>query len=75
VLPDARAGINPKIVSTRLGHASVAFTLEVYTADVPELDCDAADQISGLFLPPIQRPARTGAPAQRPGRHTAWRST
>jgi integrase len=49
-----RAGINPKIVSIRLGHASVAFTLEVYTADVPELDRDAADQISGLFLPPIQ---------------------
>jgi integrase len=49
-----RAGANPKIVSTRLGHASVAFTLEVYTADVPELDRDAADQISGLFLPLIQ---------------------
>jgi integrase len=49
-----RAGINPKIVSTRLGHASVAFTLEVYTADVPELDRAAADQISGLFLPPVQ---------------------
>lgn len=47
-----RAGINPKIVSTRLGHASVAFTLEVYTADVPELDRDAAEQISELFLPP-----------------------
>jgi integrase len=49
-----RAGINPKIISTRLGHASVAFTLEVYTADVPELDRAAADQISGLFLPPVQ---------------------
>jgi len=30
-----RAGVNPKIVSTRLGHATVAFTLDTYTEDVP----------------------------------------
>jgi hypothetical protein len=47
-----RAEINPKIVSTRLGHATVAFTLDTYTADVPDLDRAAAEQISGLFLPP-----------------------
>jgi integrase len=52
-----RAGVNPKIVSTRLGHATVAFTLDTYTADVPELDRAAAEQISGLFLP-----AANGAP-------------
>jgi hypothetical protein len=47
-----RAGINPKTVSTRLGHATVAFTLDTYTADVPDLDrAAAAEQISGLFLP------------------------
>ncbi|WP_433299458.1 tyrosine-type recombinase/integrase [Pseudonocardia sp. CA-142604] len=47
-----RAGVNPKIVSTRLGHATVAFTLDTYTADIPELDRAAAEQITGLFLPP-----------------------
>ena len=26
-----RAGVHPKIVSERLGHASVAFTLDTYT--------------------------------------------
>jgi integrase len=46
-----RAGVNPKIVSTRLGHATVAFTLDTYTADVPDLDRAAAEQITGLFLP------------------------
>ncbi|GAA4546997.1 tyrosine-type recombinase/integrase [Pseudonocardia xishanensis] len=46
-----RAGVNPKIVSTRLGHATVAFTLETYTADIPELDQAAAITISNLFLP------------------------
>lgn len=47
-----RAGVNPKIVSTRLGHATVAFTLDTYTADIPELDQAAAVTISNLFLPP-----------------------
>jgi integrase len=46
-----RADVNPEIISTRLGHATVAFTLDTYTADVPELDRAAAEQISELFLP------------------------
>jgi integrase-like protein len=45
-----RAGVHPKIVSARLGHATVAFTLDTYTADVPELDQAAAQEISNLFL-------------------------
>jgi hypothetical protein len=52
-----RAGINPKIASTRLGHATVAFTLDTYTADIPELDRIAAEQITALFLPPGPRSA------------------
>jgi hypothetical protein len=32
----------------------VAFTLDTYTADVPELDRAAAEQITGLFLPATQ---------------------
>lgn len=60
-----RAGVNPKIVSTRLGHATVAFTLDTYTEDVPELYHAAAETVSGLFLddeaeapdePPIDLP-------------------
>lgn len=45
-----RAGVHPKIVSARLGHATVAFTLDTYTADIPELDQAAAQEISNLFL-------------------------
>jgi hypothetical protein len=45
-----RAGVSPKIVSTRLGHATVAFTLDTYTEDVPELHHVAAETVSGLFL-------------------------
>jgi integrase len=46
-----RSGVHPKIVSTRLGHATVAFTLDTYSADVPDLDQQAAEDIGGLFLP------------------------
>ncbi|MFC0540672.1 site-specific integrase [Kutzneria chonburiensis] len=46
-----RAKVHPKIVSSRLGHATVAFTLDQYSADVPDLDQEAAESIGGLFLP------------------------
>ena len=45
-----RAGVNPKIVSERLGHASVAFTLQTYTDSVPELDRAEAERVASLFL-------------------------
>ena len=47
------------------GHATVAFTLDTYTADVPELHHHAAETVSDLFLaddpqepgePPIDLP-------------------
>jgi integrase len=37
-----RAGVHPKVVSERLGHASVAFTLDVYTDSVPDMQEAAA---------------------------------
>lgn len=45
-----RSGVHPKIVSSRLGHATVAFTLDTYTEDVPDLDEAAAQEISDLFI-------------------------
>ncbi|MGH3764127.1 MAG: hypothetical protein ACRDS0_14010 [Pseudonocardiaceae bacterium] len=42
------------------GRSSPPRSSGVYTADVPELDRDAAEQISGLFLPPTEPPP--GAP-------------
>ncbi|GAA1880517.1 hypothetical protein GCM10009836_72260 [Pseudonocardia ailaonensis] len=47
-----RAGVNPKIVSARLGHATVAFTLDTYTADVPDLHHAAAETVTDLFFDP-----------------------
>jgi integrase len=40
-----RAGVHPKIVSEALGHASVAFTLDVYSHVIPSMREAAATAI------------------------------
>ncbi|MBQ5344847.1 MAG: tyrosine-type recombinase/integrase, partial [Acidaminococcaceae bacterium] len=44
-----RAGVNIKVISQRLGHASVAFTLRVYAHVMPDQDRTAADAMAGLL--------------------------
>jgi hypothetical protein len=36
-----KQGVNPKIVSEALGHASVAFTLQVYSKSLPTIQENA----------------------------------
>lgn len=45
------AGVNPRIVSARLGHATVAFTLDIYSHVLPQADRDAAERIADLLRP------------------------
>jgi hypothetical protein len=45
-----QAGVDAKTVSSRLGHSTVAFTLDVYTKAVPQLDREAADRVAGLIF-------------------------
>lgn len=45
-----RAGVSPKIVSERLGHASVGFTLDIYAHAVPGWQADAAEQVASLVF-------------------------
>jgi integrase len=40
-----KAGVHPKVVSERLGHANVGITLDLYSHVVPSLARDAAEQI------------------------------
>ena len=42
------AGVNIKVVSERLGHASVAFTLDTYAHVMPGQQADAAAAVSAL---------------------------
>ncbi len=46
------AGIPPKVMSDRLGHATVAFTQDVYMHAIPQLERDAADQMANLIFGP-----------------------
>ena len=43
-----RAGVHPKVVSERVGHASIAFTLQRYAHALPDMQQDAADQSQRL---------------------------
>ena len=44
-----RAGVSPKVVAERLGHASVAFTMETYAAWMGDLQAAAVAAIEGDF--------------------------
>jgi integrase len=45
-----QAGIHPKVVSERLGHATVSITLDTYSHAIPALQEEAAALIAGLVL-------------------------
>jgi integrase len=44
-----RAGVHPKVVSERLGHATVGITLDLYSHVAPSLDEQAAETVAGLL--------------------------
>jgi len=45
-----RAGIHPKVVSERLGHATVSITLDTYSHAIPAMQEEAASLIAGLVF-------------------------
>ncbi len=44
-----QAGINPKIVSERLGHATIVLTLDTYSHVLPNMQKDATDQLEQMI--------------------------
>lgn len=44
------AGVHPKVVSERLGHSTISFTLDVYSHSVPALEEEAAETVARLVL-------------------------
>jgi integrase len=44
------AGVSPKVISEQLGHASVAFTLDVYSHVLPHMQEAAALKVEALLL-------------------------
>jgi len=45
-----QAGIHPKVVSERLGHATVSITLDTYSHAVPALQEDAAEKAAAIVF-------------------------
>ena len=43
------AGVNPKVVSERLGHASVVITLDTYSHVLPTMQQDATEKLAGVL--------------------------
>jgi integrase len=43
-----QAGVHPKIVSERLGHATIAITLDTYSHVLPSMQREAAEAIAAL---------------------------
>jgi len=43
-------GVPPKVVSERLGHASVAFTMQVYQHILPGMQADAAETFGEIVF-------------------------
>ena len=44
------AGENPKVVSERLGHASITLTLDVYSRVLPDMQKAATDKLEALLF-------------------------
>jgi integrase len=44
-----QAGVHPKVISERLGHATVAMTLDIYSHAIPALQQDAAATVAALI--------------------------
>jgi len=49
-----KAGVHPRIVQERLGHSSIATTLDIYSHTVPGLQKAAAERIDALFPKMVQ---------------------
>lgn len=54
-----RAGVHPKIVSERLGHADIQTTLNTYSHAVRTLQRGAADLVGELLAPTTEQPSVT----------------
>jgi hypothetical protein len=61
-----KAGIPAKVVSERLGHATVAFTLQVYSHVIPGMDEQAAGAVAALIFGPEGSVSEADAPESAP---------
>lgn len=53
-----QAGVHPKVVQERLGHATISITLDVYSHAIPAMQEDAAARVAALVSPRVSRATR-----------------
>jgi integrase len=61
------AGVPPKVVAEQLGHASAAFTLDVYSHLLPHMQQEAAARVEGLLFPSSRSKSMQRKAPQRAG--------
>jgi integrase len=52
------SNIHPKIVQERLGHSSIAITMDIYSHLMPNMQGDAADAVDGVLRAAINKRAK-----------------
>jgi integrase len=52
------SGVHPKVVSERLGHASVGITLDTYRHVLPGLQAAAAEALDAMLAAPVEEVAQ-----------------
>jgi integrase len=56
------AGVPPKVVAEQLGHASAAFTLDIYSHVLPHMQAAAASRVEALLFPQSRSTSKRKAP-------------
>ena len=59
------SGVHPKIAQERLGHSSVAITLDLYSHVLPGLQAEAADRVDLVVRDAINRRRNSKSVAKR----------
>ena len=62
-----KAGIHPKIISERLGHANIGITLDAYSHVVPGLQKAAAERFDKMLEPRVNAEDVSKMLAKDPG--------
>jgi len=45
------AGVHPKMVQERMGHSTIAMTMDIYSHVLPSMQQEVADKIDDMFKP------------------------
>lgn len=65
------AGVPPKVVAEQLGHASAAFTLDIYSHVLPHMQAVAATRVEALLFPQSRSTSKRKVPCGLESRYAS----